>query len=364
MTPKPQSKFRAAELIVPFMLMGGIIYLMVSASAAFFPLVLSVALAYLINPLVVFFESRGFKRLHVVAGIYIVAGAVAVFALYSLYGLMMREVQLFQDEWPVYLDKIKTLAAGLETRISTNTALPHDMVAGWMSLAGQRVAGFAESVPLLAVRIMPGLTMMMLVPFITFFLLIDGGKMLDAFLDLLPSRHVEMMLHVLSEVDQSLGNYLRGILVEATILFALALVGLTWLNIEYAGVIAVIMGLSSLIPYVGPLVGAVLGGTAAFIQFSAVMPVLQVLGLFVSLRFIDDWLLQPFILERAVKVHPVVIVFSLLAGAEMFGIWGVIFAMPATCVLKVFLNIAIELHRTEFNWKPRPEPTRISIPYI
>ena len=364
MTGQPAAKTRGTELIVPLILLGGLVYLMASASAAFFPLVLSVAVAYLLNPVVVFFESRGFKRLHVVAGIYVITGAVAIFVMYSLYGLMMKEVQLFQEEWPVYLEKIKTLSAGLETRLSNNTPLPHDMVASWGSLAGQKIAAFAESIPLVIIRMIPGLTMMMLVPFITFFLLIDGSRMLDAFLDLLPSRYVEMVLHVLSEVDQSLGNYLRGILVEATILFALALIGLTWLNIEYAGAIAFIMGLGSLIPYVGPIVGAVLGGTAAFIQFSALGPVLQVLLLFVSLRFIDDWTLQPFILERAVKVHPIVIVFSLLAGAEMFGIWGVIFAMPVTCMLKVFLSIAIELHRTEFNWKPRPEPTRISIPYI
>ncbi|MDD2772776.1 MAG: AI-2E family transporter [Elusimicrobiales bacterium] len=363
MNATPQ-KNRLTQLILPFVLLAGTIYLAGSAKAAVFPFVLSVALAYLINPVVVFFESRGFRRGHIVGTIYLLAGLTAFFALYSLYGLMLKEVELFQANWPVYLVKIKALAAGLPDRLAKSTPFPREMYNNLGALAGQKLASFAEALPMFIIGLIPGLVLVVLVPFITFFLLVDGHRMLDGFLDLLPSRHVEMSLHILSEIDQSLGNYLRGVLVDATILFALALVGLTWLQLEYAGAVAVIMGLSSLIPYVGPIVGAVLGGAAAFIQFSSITPVLQVLLLFVALRFIDDWFLQPFILERAVKVHPIVIVFSLLAGAELFGIWGVIFAMPVTCMLKVFLSIAIELQRSEFAWKPKPEPTRISIPYI
>ncbi|MFA5160749.1 MAG: AI-2E family transporter [Elusimicrobiales bacterium] len=357
-------KRRPAEMALPLVLAAAAAYLAVSASAAVFPFVLAMAVAYLLNPVVAFFENRGCKRLHVVAAIYLVAGLAAVWAIYWLYGLAVREAQLFQQQWPAYVDKIKAASGALESRVTKGTPFSKEMYAGWVAIAGQKLASFAELLPMLIIKILPGLTLIVLVPFIAFFLLIDGSRMLNSFLDLLPSRYVEMTLHIMSEIDQSLGNYLRGVLVEAAILFLLALVGLEMLNLEYAVAVAVIMGVSSLIPYVGPIVGGALGGAAAFMQFSSPGPVVQVLLLFVSLRFIDDWFLQPFILERAVKVHPIVILFSLLAGAELFGIWGVVFAMPVTCMLKVFLSIAIELHRTEFAWKPKPEPTRISIPYI
>jgi predicted PurR-regulated permease PerM len=65
-----------------------------------------------------------------------------------------------------------------------------------------------------------------------------------------------------------------------------------------------------------------------------------------------------------VHIHPIIIVFALTAGGELFGVWGVVFAMPAACIIKVILSITIELHRSEFDWKPKPQPTRISIAYV
>ncbi len=188
--------------------------------------------------------------------------------------------------------------------------------------------------------------------------------MMNALKNLIPAKYVEIVAHVTNEIDESLGNYLRGIMLEAMVLFVLALAGLFMMQINYAGPIAVVMGFSCLVPYVGPVVGGLLGAVVAFLQYGSLVMVLKVLLFFVGIRFIDDWFLQPLILERAGKVHPALIIFAIMAGAEMFGIWGVIFAMPVTCIAKVLLGIAFELQRTEFAWKPKPEPTRISIPYL
>jgi putative permease len=128
-------------------------------------------------------------------------------------------------------------------------------------------------------------------------------------------------------------------------------------------VIAIIIGISSLVPYLGAIVGAVLSSIVAYLQFGTFLPIFKILLFFACIRFFDDWFLQPYIMKKAVKLNPAIILLALMAGWELGGIWGVIFSIPVTCIIKEILQIAVELQETEFRWKPKPEPTRISIPY-
>jgi putative permease len=178
-----------------------------------------------------------------------------------------------------------------------------------------------------------------------------------------PSRHAEIILHIASRIDASLGNYLRGILTEAFVIFLVAFTGLLLFDLNYAAAIAILIGISSLVPYLGAIVGAVLSSIVAYLQFGSFVPIVKILLFFVGIRFFDDWFLQPYIMKKAVALNPAIILLALMAGWEMGGIWGVIFSIPVTCIIKEILHIAVELQETEFRWKPKPEPTRISIPY-
>jgi len=357
------AKRRPGELVLPLLLIVAVIYLVAKASGSVFPFILSIALAYLLNPVISYFETRGYKRVMVVSILYCLVGAVTIYGIYYLSVLATKEASLLSEQWPQYFEKLKSLYFGLESKLLAKAPAMKPMYDKLALSLGEKIGSILGALPNKILSFLPELGELVLVPFITFFFLVEGRQMINAFLDLIPSRFVEMAQHIICEADEALGRYLRGISLEAFAMFLLALAGLSFMQLNYAFAIAVAMGASSLIPYVGPVVGGIAGGIAAFVQFGTLSSVVKVLLFFVALRFVDDWVLQPVILNRAVKVHPTVIVFSLLVGAELFGIWGVIFAMPATCIVKVFLEIAVELHRTEFDWKPRPEPTRISIPY-
>ena len=86
------------------------------------------------------------------------------------------------------------------------------------------------------------------------------------------------------------------------------------------------------------------------------MPIIKILAFFTGIRFFDDWFLRPYIMKKAVDLNPAIILLALMAGAEIGGIWGVIFSIPVTCIIKEILQIAVELQETEFRWKPKPEP--------
>src|SRR5439155_22901166 len=130
------------------------------------------------------------------------------------------------------------------------------------------------------------------VPFITFFLLIDAKHSINGMIQACPSRYVEQILYLISEIDSSLGNYLRGILIEAVAVTVAAFIGLLALDINHSFAIAILTGLSSFVPYLDAAIGATVGRVAALIQFGTMASVLKVLILFAGIRFTDDWLVQ------------------------------------------------------------------------
>jgi predicted PurR-regulated permease PerM len=345
------------QFLLPAFIALALAYFIVLAKAAIFPFVLSAALAYILSPVIKYFEVRGIKRSYAVAGLYIGAGALVFIVVYLVFHFLSFEIESLQQSWPEYAGRIQQFVLNLNTKMISN----HPYLASLRLEA--KLNNFLEAAPQFLISLLPALTLLFVVPFITFFMLLGGSGILDYIIGHLPSRHAEIILHVASRIDASLGNYLRGILTESFIIFLIAFTGLIAFNLDYAAVIAIIIGISSLIPYLGAIVGAILSSIVAYLQFGTFLPIFKILILFTFIRFFDDWFLQPYIMKKAVKLNPAIILLSLMAGWELGGIWGVIFSIPVTCIIKEILQIAVELQETEFRWKPKPEPTRISIPY-
>jgi len=350
-------KINYREFILPLFIVLGFSYLLLLAKGAVFPFVLSAALAYVLNPLIKYFEVRGIKRLYAVVGLYLTVGALIFVVIYLLFHFLSFEISSLQQTWPSYANRIQQFVQNENTRL----------VKDYPFLSGlkltEKLSSVLDEIPPFLITLLPALTLLFVVPFITFFILLGGTDILDYLMDHVPSKHAEIILHIASRIDSSLGNYLRGVLTEAFIIFLITFTGLIVMDLNYSAFIAILIGFSSLIPYAGAAVGAVVSSIVAYLQFGTMLPIIKILLFFTGVRFLDDWFLQPYIMKKAVKLNPAIILFALLAGWELGGIWGVIFSIPVTCVIKEIIQIAVELQETEFRWKPKPEPTRISIPY-
>ncbi|MDD5208204.1 MAG: AI-2E family transporter [Elusimicrobiales bacterium] len=357
MQTETQNKVSYAQFILPVSIGLAAVYFIVLAKAAIFPFILSAALAYVLSPIIKYFEVRGIKRTYAVAGLYLGAGALIFIIVYVLMSLLSVELESLKQDWPSYAGRFQAFV------MKFNTKLVKDYPFLSSLRLEQKLDHLLELVPQLILSVLPMMTLLFIVPFITFFMLVGGAGILDYLVDHLPARHAEIIHHIASRIDGSLGNYLRGILTEAFVIFLITFTGLLLMNLNYAAVIAITIGLSSLVPYLGAIVGAVLSSIVAYLQFGALLPIIKLLAFFTGIRFFDDWFLQPYIMKKAVDLNPAIILLALMAGAEIGGIWGVIFSIPVTCIIKEIMQIAIELQETEFRWKPKPEPTRVSIPY-
>lgn len=200
-------------------------------------------------------------------------------------------------------------------------------------------------------------------PFITFFFLMDSSRVLRQAIQTCPSRWVEQMLHVTTEIDTSMGNYVRGVLIESFLVGLLAFIGLYALGVNYALAIATLAGVSSIVPYVGAIVGGGVACVVALVQFAHAWPVFKVLALFAGIRAADDLILQPILSKTAVHLHPVAYLLALMIGGEAFGFTGLILGVPAACILKALFRVGWDFYSTEVLLRTE-SPAGTRIPYV
>jgi predicted PurR-regulated permease PerM len=344
--------------VIPTVVLVAVIYFLFRIHDILLPFVLAGALSYLLNPAVRFFEIRGFRRAPVVILIYAALMSALVFLTYKIGSFAALDAELAAHNMPLYIQK------GGETFARLRGAI-HPVLFDYLADHGKTwPQEMLQRTPSFALGIIPMIEVAFLVPFISFFFIREGHAWRDRLVGLVPSRYVEMLLNLFFELDNSLGRYIRGILLEALCVGLLAFVGFWAIHLNYAGSIAAIVGLANVAPYVGPIIGVLLGGGVALFQWGSLVGVLKVFIVCAGVRFIEDWFIQPTVLQNAVHLHPVLVLLALMSGAELFGFWGLLFAVPVACMIKVLFEVLWPWYRSQYGFitpPPLPEINRIPL---
>lgn len=184
--------------------------------------------------------------------------------------------------------------------------------------------------------------------FITFFLLFEKGKVRKQLIALIPNRYFEVSISAIHKIERLLSNYLLGLLLQIISIFTIVSFSLILLGVNYAVTIGIFAAIANVIPFAGPLIGAIFG---IIVGISTAPPELlegngylfllgQLLLAFIITQVIDNVILQPIIFSKSVKAHPLEIFISVFAGATIGGVLGMLAAIPAYTVIKVsFLEI-------------------------
>lgn len=183
----------------------------------------------------------------------------------------------------------------------------------------------------------------MAIAFISFFLLLENGLLRRNLLNLIPNPYFELSVATFTKVEKLLSNYLSGLLIQMLAIFSLASLGLTILGVEYALTIALFAAVANLIPYAGPVLGAVFGIIVGISSgtFNTEMElnylIFKILSVFVVVQISDNILIQPLIFSKSVKAHPLEIFVVIFVGAKIGGVLGMIFAIPVYTIFRVSL---------------------------
>jgi putative permease len=306
-------------------------------------IIISALLAYVLDPFANLLESRGMNR---------------TFATVTIFLLFFAVIGIsYQFFLPLLSDEIAALQKGLnpEKAGMMITRLENFLVAN-LSFLGVRnlnllvriensMAQLGEWIFSHFLDAASVITSMILIPFIVFFLLKDGRDFKKAFVTLMPNRYFEFTLYLLHKLNNQIGNYLRGQLIDATIVGILSIVALWLIGVKYFFLIGVFAGLANLVPYFGPIVGAMIAVTVSILQTGNFAMAFSVILAFVSIKLIDDVMIQPIVVAKSVHMHPLTVLLSVLIGGKLFGILGMLLAVPVTGFIKVLVHESILNYR-------------------
>ena len=212
----------------------------------------------------------------------------------------------------------------------------------------ERIHGFVSDMlkktPALVGSLISGITFVVIVPLVVFFFLSEGRAIKRAFIEMVPNQYFEMVLNLLYRIDAQLGGYIRGLVLSVIIISLLSITGLRIIGLNDYLVVGAVAGVANVIPYLGPIIGILAGVVAAVLQHStlSLSAILPVVGVFLAVQVLDNVFVQPVVVARSVNLHPLVVVFVVLVGNQLFGAVGMLLAVPATAVVKVSVQTVYE----------------------
>lgn len=188
----------------------------------------------------------------------------------------------------------------------------------------------------LALNLAGVFTSLFIVLVITFLLMKDSRKLKKGVINLIPNRYFEPGLNLLEKIQTQLSNYIRGQLIDALIIGLLSVLGLWILGIKYFVFIGMIAGLANLIPYIGPVVGAIPAMLISLINNPGEPMMLAYIALmFAIVQIIDNSVVSPTVMSKSVDMHPISVILIVIIGGNLMGAFGMLIAVPAAGIIKV-----------------------------
>lgn len=308
------------------------------------PFLISALLAYLGDPLVDRLEAAGLGRTPGVMVVFVAMMLAGIVGVLVLVPLLQRQAVALLNAVPQLLEWMQqSLAPALSDLLGVELlefdieGVRKAIVDHWRqvgSLAGRVIDQISRSGAL----VLGWITYLLLIPVVTFYLLRDWDHLVAAVRALLPKRVEPTVSKLAHEIDQVLAEFLRG---QLTVMAALALIytaGLWLVGLDLAFFIGMLAGLVSFVPYLGVIVGIVVAGIAAFLQFHDVIHLVFVAVVFGVGQVLEGMVLSPLLVGDRIGLHPVAVIFAVMAGGQLFGFFGILLALPVAAVIVVLLR--------------------------
>jgi len=320
--------------------LGGVLYLL---SPILAPFLFAIILAYVLDPLLERLSGRFLPRAVAVVLVMLLVLAVLVALALVVLPLFYKELRLLTDRLPEFLAWInQTLAPWVrqhfEIEFQLDVATVRELARETLSGNDDLVKGMLGSLRVGGIALIALVANVLLVPVVLFYLLRDWNRIIERVDGMVPRRMHERARKIVGEVDAVLAEFLRGQLMVMVLMSVYYVAALWATGLEFALPIGIISGILVFIPYVGALAGFVLGTIAALMQFESLAGLAWVWLAFGVGQALEGMAVTPMLVGERIGLHPVAVIFALLAFGHVFGFFGVLLALPASAVLLVGLR--------------------------
>ena len=323
----------------------GVAALLYTALGSILPLIISLILAELLFPIVSYIETHlpGYRRyptvarLTAIAVVYLVFFALLAFFIYITFQPIVEEVQKFIADAPRLFESAKATFERWSEEF--NRQVPEDVqlqVEEWLKSASGMVGGAALNILNATISKVTSTISLVLglviVPFLLFYMLKDKEALSDGVYSALPDRAARHMRNTLGLAHEVIGSYVRAQLISASIVGGGVFLGLFLLDVDFAITLGLLAGVLGLIPIIGAIIGAIPG--ILVVLATDPSKLVWVVLVYLIVQFIESNIISPRIQGRALRLHPIVIMTTLVVASDIFGLWGVLIGVPMVAIAR------------------------------
>lgn len=317
------------------------------------PIIVSLILYYLFNPIVNLMERYNISRLWGVIILFLVIIGVISLAINLLIPVISSQIKTFGTNFPHYITKVNqfidditkyTVASNFYSQIqdylnSLAKKIP-SMISDYFNGFGSKVKNIAETVVNVGVVIVT-------TPFVLFFMLKDGHRFKDFSTKIVPPKFRKDYHDLLDKMSVQVGSYIQGQIIVSLCIGVLLFIGYSIIGLDYGLILACIAAVTSVVPYIGPTIAISPAIIIALIT-SPIM-LLKLIVVWTAVQFIEGHFISPNIMGKTLQIHPLTIIFILLSAGNLLGVVGVILGIPAYAILKVLVSHLYFLYKRRYN---------------
>lgn len=314
------------------------------------PLLLSGIAYYLLNPLVDRLERRsGVKRAYGIVILYLLIAGIITLVLLTVIPIIRTQLVGLIDNFPKYSDQIQEqfwdmtgskLFGQIQENVGTDFTDITSRVTTWTtSFLNNALDGVGSFVGALTEVVLAVVT----TPFILFYLLRDGKKLPEFILRFIPTRLQHQTKLVMSEMNSQVASYIRGQIIVSCCIGVLLYIGYLIIGLEYSLVLAIAAACTAVVPYLGPAIAIAPALIVALVTSPFMF--LKLVFVWTAVQLIEGKFISPQIMGKSLKIHPISIIFVIIFAGKMFGILGIILAVPGYAVFKVVCTHVFQYFR-------------------
>ncbi len=303
------------------------------------PLLISIVLAYFLEGLIKVLEKRGIPRMSAVLLTYIPSLIFMAFLIFAVLPMLLSQITQLAQALPDMIVK------GQDTLLKLPELYPdfitEKQIEELLETIKASVGPFAQDLLSMSLSSIAGiftiLIYIILIPLLILFLLKDKKQILDWFQSLLPKER-QVATQVWHEMDQQIGNYVRGKFIEIIIVGIVTYITFMIMGLNFAVLLAALVGLSVIIPYIGAVAVTFPVVLIAYFQWGWGPELAYLVTAYLIIQALDGNVLVPLLFSEAVNLHPIAIIVAVLFFGGIWGVWGVFFAIPLATLVKAVIN--------------------------
>ncbi|MBI2472030.1 MAG: AI-2E family transporter [Planctomycetes bacterium] len=320
------------------LILGLAITLLVVIKTLLFTCIISVLLAFLLEPVVRFAENYDIKRTTAIVIVFVSIAIIITFGVALFLPVVTTEIQSISAN--LQLKHPSVLTDEFKTTIEEKFPLmkQRGLSEELASYLRNTLDNLIEKSMEILFEFVHIVSMMFTVPVFTFFLLKDGQRIKKSLIQLVPNRYFEMTLSLVHKISHQMGSYIRGRLLDALIVGILCTITLYLLNIPYAFLIGSLAGCANIIPHFGPVVGAIPAIVMALMKTGSFASVLVITISFVAIQLFDHLVISHMFVLKNIHMHPIIVFIVIFIGGYLMGALGMFIGVLFASVLKVTID--------------------------